>query len=444
MKMKILVIGAGYVGLSMGVILAKSHDVTLLDINEERVALVNKGICPIHEIGMPDLLETAVKTGKLVAITNQERTEKQDVIVICTGTPSRPDGSVDLSQVESAAEFIFSNRDNLFSDYTVVAIKSTIPPGTTTKYILSRIIKEGLSESVAAVFNPEFLREGTAVMDALNPDRIIVGSSTDRGSEIFREMYDACLGDKADNFISMTLESAELCKYASNSFLATKISFSNEIANLAERIPGVELEQVMTGVGADHRISPSMFGAGAGFGGSCLPKDVRGLASYAKSLGVEMPVLDAIQHVNRNRATHIMEMLGEEVGSIKGKKIAILGIAFKPDTDDIRESPGLRVIETLIQEGVDVWAHDPLLDKIKIPEGYERCKFTKDLDDCLTNSDACILMTEWKDYVDLGPVKLTTNMSNKVIIDGRRAFADQTIPEDISYRTIGKPPTQES
>jgi len=409
MKMKILVIGAGYVGLSMGVILAKSHDVTLLDINEERVALVNKGICPIHEIGMPDLLETAVKTGKLVAITNQERTEKQDVIVICTGTPSRPDGSVDLSQVESAAEFIFSNRDNLFSDYTVVAIKSTIPPGTTTKYILSRIIKEGLSESVAAVFNPEFLREGTAVMDALNPDRIIVGSSTDRGSEIFREMYDACLGDKADNFISMTLESAELCKYASNSFLATKISFSNEIANLAERIPGVELEQVMTGVGADHRISPSMFGAGAGFGGS-----------------------------------HIMEMLGEEVGSIKGKKIAILGIAFKPDTDDIRESPGLRVIETLIQEGVDVWAHDPLLDKIKIPEGYERCKFTKDLDDCLTNSDACILMTEWKDYVDLGPVKLTTNMSNKVIIDGRRAFADQTIPEDISYRTIGKPPTQES
>ncbi len=438
--MKILVIGAGYVGLAMGVILAKSHDVTLLEINEERVALVNEGTCPIHEIGMPELLRTAVQKGKLKAVTDKVEDSKQDIIMICTGTPSLSDGSVDLSQIEVAAKYIFSNRDGLFSDYTVIAIKSTVPPGTTKKYILDRIEKEGLSQTVAAVFNPEFLREGTAVMDALNPDRIVVGTSSERGFVMVREMYEECLGNKATNFLSMTPESAELCKYASNSFLATKISFSNEIANLSERIPGVELESVMRGVGADHRISPSMFGAGAGYGGACLPKDVSGLAAFARKLGVEMPVLDAIQEVNRHRAAHIIEMLGEEVGIIKGKKIAVLGIAFKPNTDDIRNSPGLRVIETLLQEGADVIAHDPVLDKINILLDSKEAKFTRNIDDCLDDADACILMTEWKSYVDLGLAKLTKNMNNKVIIDGRRAFANQSIPVDVRYRTIGKPP----
>jgi UDPglucose 6-dehydrogenase len=258
---------------------------------------------------------------------------------------------------------------------------------------------------------------------------------------MFQEMYEDCLGEKADNFLSMTPESAELCKYASNSFLATKVSFSNEIANISERIPGVELESVMRGVGADHRISPSMFGAGAGYGGACLPKDVSGLAAFSRKLGVEMPILDAVQEVNRQRAAHIIKMLEEEIRAIKGKKIAVLGIAFKPNTDDIRNSPSLRVIETLIQEGADVMAHDPLLDMMDIPLDSKKAKFTRSLNECLENADACILMTEWKNYVNLGPVNLTKNMNNKVIIDGRRAFANQTIPGDVSYRTIGKPPT---
>ncbi len=439
--MKILVIGAGYVGLAMGVVFTKSHDVTLLDINAERVSLVNKGICPIHEVGMPDLLKTAVQKGKLKAVTDKDEVGKQDIIMICTGTPSLSDGSVDLSQIEAAAEYTFSNRDSLFSNYTVVAIKSTVPPGTTKKYILDRIEKENLSKSVAAVFNPEFLREGTAIVDALNPDRIVIGTSSKKGFDIFRDMYTDCLGDKAKNFLSMTLESAELCKYASNSFLATKISFANEIANLAERISGVELDNVMKGVGADHRINPLMFGAGAGYGGACLPKDVSGLAAFARELGVDMPVLDAIQEVNKLRATHIIEMLSEEIGLIKGKKIAVLGIAFKPNTDDIRNSPGLRVIDSLILEDAEVWAHDPLLDMMNIPEESKKCHFTFELKDCLVNSEACILMTEWKEYLELGPSKLTATMSNKVLIDGRRTFANQTIPDDVKYRTIGKPPT---
>jgi UDPglucose 6-dehydrogenase len=325
------------------------------------------------------------------------------------------------------------------TDFTAIAIKSTVPPGTTRKYILNRINQEGLEPKTAAVFNPEFLREGSAVMDALNPDRIIVGSNSERAIEMFRQMYLECLGEKAENFISMTIESAELCKYASNSFLATKISFSNEIASLAENIPGVELESVMMGVGADHRISPSMFGAGAGYGGSCLPKDIRGLSAFAKQLGVEMLVLDAVQKVNLDRANHIIEMLTKEIESVKGKKIAVLGLAFKPNTDDVRESPGLRIIKILSKMGADVWAHDPLLEKMNLSEYSNGYNFTTSIDECLQGSEACILMTEWKDYIDLGPEKIVAMMSNKIIIDGRRALVNHSMSDDIKYRTIGKP-----
>ena len=363
----------------------------------------------------------------------------QEIIFICTGTPSLPDGSVDMRQVQSAADYIFSNAKDVFSKYTVIVIKSTVPPGTTRKYILDRIKKEGFSDSVAASFNPEFLREGTAVVDALNPDRIIVGVNTDRGSEMMKNLYQECLGDKASNYLSMSLESAELAKYANNSFLATKISFSNEIANICESIPGVDFDSVMKGVGADHRINPAMFGAGAGYGGSCLPKDVSGLTHFAERLHVDTPILRAIQDVNLQRAEHIVNMLIEEIGELKGKEIGVLGIAFKPDTDDIRNSPGLRVIEVLIKKGAKVTAHDPLLAKINLEKNQYKCKFTDDLADCLQASSGCIIMTEWKDYVDLGLEGLSSMMKGKVIIDGRRAFVKANVPKDVNYRTIGRP-----
>ena len=437
--MRVLVIGAGYVGLSMGVVLAKAHDVTLLDINEERVKQINQAICPIHEVQMPELLKDAIKNGKLRAVTDREKVTDQEIIFICTGTPSLPDGSVDMRQVQSAADYIFSNAKDVFSKYTVIVIKSTVPPGTTRKYILDRIKKEGFSDSVAASFNPEFLREGTAVVDALNPDRIIVGVNTDRGSEMMKNLYQECLGDKASNYLSMSLESAELAKYANNSFLATKISFSNEIANICESVPGVDFDSVMKGVGADHRINPAMFGAGAGYGGSCLPKDVSGLTHFAERLHVDTPILRAIQDVNLQRAEHIVNMLIEEIGELKGKEIGVLGIAFKPDTDDIRNSPGLRVIEVLIKKGAKVTAHDPLLAKINLEKNQYKCKFTDDLADCLQASSGCIIMTEWKDYVDLSLEELSSMMKDKVIIDGRRAFVKANVPKDVNYRTIGRP-----
>ncbi|MHA1864826.1 MAG: nucleotide sugar dehydrogenase, partial [Candidatus Thorarchaeota archaeon] len=311
----------------------------------------------------------------------------------------------------------------------------------TTALVLDKIENGCFKDQLGAFFNPEFLREGTAIHDAKNPDRIIIGASSDRAAGLVQRMYTECLGDKADNIITMSLESGELCKYVSNSFLATKISFANEIANITERIPGADFDDVVKGMSADSRICEKFFGSGVGYGGSCFPKDVSGLIMLAKDdLGVDTHILEAAQRVNAERTERILEILSEHVPDVKGMKIAVLGIAFKPGTDDTRESPALKVIQQLSVLGANVWAHDPLLDEMEIPEEvHSQASFTENVEECLENSEACILMTEWIEYIDLGPEAITATMSNKLLIDGRRAFIRYDIPSGITYRAIGRP-----
>ncbi len=437
--MNVLIIGAGYVGLSMGVVLAKSHDVTLVDIDESKVAMINRKESPIYERDMDDLLADAVSRNKIRAITPAEPIGSQNLVLICVGTPSMEDGSVDLSYVDKATDMVLERIEEILDDYCVIGIKSTVPPGTTRKFVSEKIAKMGYIDRLGVVFNPEFLREGSAIADATNPDRIIIGASDDKASQVLRKLYQDVLGDAASNIITISLESAELCKYVNNAFLATKISFANEIANITERISGADIDEVMTAVGEDSRISPKFFGAGAGYGGSCFPKDVAGLVNFAeKNLGITTHILRAIQLVNSERPARVVNLLLEELPSLKGKKVSVLGLAFKPGTDDTRESPALKIIDLLHEHGANVWAHDPLVREMDLSHLEEKAQLTDNLEECLKDSAACVLVTEWEEYIQRGLTGLTELMQGNLLIDGRRVFTDAEIPEGVSYRAIGQ------
>lgn len=434
---KILILGSGYVGLCTGVVFAKSNKVTLVDVDQRKVDLINQSIPPIHEEGLEEALKRAIDSGNLKAVHASHDMEAQDVVMICVGTPSNPDGTVNLEQISEAINWFISNSSRLVADKCFLIIKSTVPPGTNDKYATSRIQKEGLSGKVLTASMPEFLREGSAIRDTENPDRIVIGAKDEETVKKLIEMHSGCL-TSSPQFVQMTPASAEFCKYVSNCFLATKISFSNEIANLVETVPDADIDQIMEGVGMDKRISPMFFGAGAGFGGSCFPKDTIGLVRFAEvTQKVSMPILSATLQVNEARPARLTEMLQECIGQVSGKKVAVLGLAFKPGTDDTRESPSFKVIQQLHLLGADVYAHDPLSQKMNLQEMAGKAHIVSSVEECLRNADACLLLTAWPEYVAEGLESLTGKMRQKVFIDGRRAFVRHPKPTDLKYRAIG-------
>lgn len=439
--MNVLLIGAGYVGLVTGVVLSNTHKVTLLDVDESKIKMINQGDSPLFEPNLPQLLRLAISEGRLHACLPSEELSMQDMIFICVGTPSSSNGAVDLSSVEQATSMIFDKIDEICGDYCVLGMKSTVPPGTTRRLLLKRVHNNNQSDRIGIVSNPEFLSEGSAVENAQHPDRIIIGTNDNFAAKQTKKMHEECLGVDETVYHHTTLESAELCKYVSNCFLATKISFANEIANLAEHIPGVNFEDVMRGVGMDHRIAPSFFEPGAGFGGSCLPKDLNGLIHYAQNwLTESTPLMRTVWQVNSQRPKRLVDMLLECIGDIRSKKIAILGLAFKPGTDDTRESPSLKIIHHLNELEAEIWVHDPVVRKEDIPKSLlSKINFTMSLEDCMNNSDGCILVTKWEQYLDIGLRGIVKNMRNKTFIDGRRMFSKEEIPDGVTYRSIGMP-----
>ncbi len=437
--MRVMIIGSGYVGLCMGVVLARAHKVTLVDIDKAKVELINRGESPIYEKNIDTYLGTAITEGTLLAKTPESSFESHDVVMIAVGTPSADDGSVNLDYIQNALDWMFSREGELCNeDFCVICMKSTVPPGTTTRMVQDRINENNLGNRMAAVFNPEFLREGNAIQDSLEPDRIVIGSSSNSASHIIRSMYEGCIENETV-YVDLSIESAELCKYASNCFLATKVSFANEIADIAEKIPNADIEDVMYGVGLDNRISPQFFRSGAGYGGSCFPKDTLGLISFAeKTIGVEVPILRAVDEVNKGRPGRLVDLLLDCIPDISGKKIGILGLAFKPDTDDTRDSPSYRVIDLLHCKGADIWIHDPMMTKI-IGSGniVTNANIAKTIDECLKGADGCILITDWSDYKKEKLDNLVSGMKTKIFIDGRRVFAKQPRSNNVIYRTVG-------
>jgi UDPglucose 6-dehydrogenase len=436
--MKIAVVGTGYVGLVTGTCFANAgNDVTCIDIDEEKVKSMKNGQIPIYEPGLEDIFKTGIDSNKLHFTTDLSQGVKgAKVIFLALPTPPNEDGSADLSYILDVA----SNLGSRLTDYCVIVDKSTVPVGTADE-VRSRINKDTKVE-FDVVSNPEFLREGHALEDFQEPDRIVVGTSSPKAREVMQELYSSFVGDK-DNLYFMDERSAEVTKYAANTFLVTKISFINEIANLCE-ILGADIESVRLGIGSDPRIGMKFLNAGIGYGGSCFPKDIAALERIAKDNGSELEIIKAVTQANIKQKRRLSDKLSKHYGdSLDGKIFALWGLAFKPDTDDIREAPSIEIIKDLTAKGASIVAFDPEAQenaKTRIGQN-DKLKFANDMYAALDGADALLITTEWDDFIkaDLGRVK--SLLKEPKIFDGRNIFSlEHMANSGFYYESIGRKP----
>lgn len=432
--MKIAVVGTGYVGLVTGTCLAETgNDVMCVDIDEKKVETLKSGKVPIYEPGLEVLFDRNIKQNRLNFTTNlKEGIEGAKVIFLALPTPPGEDGSADLQYVLNVADSL----GPLLKDYAVIVDKSTVPVGTAEKVF--KHIKANSRVEFDVVSNPEFLREGVAVEDFMKPDRVVVGTESDRAKKIMEDLYSPHVR-QGNPIIFMDVRSAELTKYAANSFLATKISFMNEIANLCEEL-GADVDMVRKGIGTDSRIGKRFLFAGIGYGGSCFPKDVQALVKSSKKVGYDFNILNSVMKVNETQKTRLIQSLLDHFGSdIKGKTIAVWGLAFKPYTDDIREAPALENIKELINLGATVKAYDPeAMDNVKNMFG-DQIEYCNDEYETVKDADALMVMTEWPEFRAPDFQKVSDLMNNKVIFDGRNVFSLNKMKElGFQYISIGR------
>ncbi len=443
MGKRIAVIGTGYVGLVSGACFAYlGHEVIGLDIDEEKIERLKKGEVPIYEPGLDKILASALEAGRIEFTTDYSyAVRNSDFIFIAVGTPSRPDGSADLSYVESAYRSIAENIGS--GDYKVIVNKSTVPVGTgrwAEEFISKLLTERGIEEPEKrfdVVSNPEFLREGKAVEDFMNPDRVVVGADNREVAGMVASLY-----EKLQPAILITdLPTAEMIKYASNAFLATKISFINEIANICERY-GADVTVVARGMGLDHRISPYFLRAGCGFGGSCFPKDVKALIHTGEVAGEDVELLKSVISVNERQKLKPVEKLLKHIPNLEGVKVALWGLAFKPETDDMREAPSIPIVRRLLELGATVRAYDPVavenakrVFREEMEKFGERLQFSADKYEALEGADALILVTEWPEFRDVDFDKL----KGKVVIDGRNLWEPSVMRQFCTYESIGRP-----
>ncbi len=385
------------------------------------------------------MLKEVIKTGKLKAVFGRETAVlNADITFITVGTPSLPDGSADLTFLKATAKEI-GDALKQKQGYHLIVVRSTVPPGTTeniVKPIISEHSKKKVGEDFGLAMSPEFLREGSSMYDIAHPDRVLIGEFDKRSGDNVEELNKELYGDTVP-ILRMSLASAELAKYSSNAFLATKISFINQIANMCERIPGVDVVEIARAMGLDLRIGPEFLRAGAGWGGSCLPKDTKALVALSRKMGYKPKLIEEVIATNAMQAKHMVELAEEELGNLEGKKIAILGLSFKPNTDDIREAASLRIIELLLTKGVKVVAFDPAaMDNVKKVLG-DRISYSNSIYECLENTDSCMLVTEWDEFKKLQPSDFTKLMRNPILIDGRRIYDPEKFSKELKLRAIG-------
>lgn len=432
--MKIAVIGTGYVGLVTGTCFAETgNDVTCVDIDKNKVEKMRNGIVPIYEPHLDVLFERNIKQGRLKFTTElKEAVDDAAIIFLALPTPPGEDGSADLSYILGVADEL----GKIITDYKVIVDKSTVPVGTAEK--VTAAIAKNAKVDFDVVSNPEFLREGFAVDDFLKPDRVVIGTSSDRARKTMEHLYKPYVR-QGNPIIFMDEKSAELTKYAANSFLATKITFMNEIANFCEKV-GADVDMVRIGIGSDTRIGKRFLFPGIGYGGSCFPKDVQALAKSGKEYGYEFSILDSVMRVNEEQKVIIMPKIKAYFNNeLKGKKIALWGLAFKPDTDDIREAPALYIIDELLKLGAEITAYDPeAMDNVKEKYG-DKINFATDRDSALDGADALVIATEWQVFRNPDFSKMASKMSQKVIFDGRNLYDLKEMKElGFYYNSIGR------
>lgn len=432
--MNIAVVGTGYVGLVTGTCFAETgNKVICVDINEEKVNAMKAGKIPIYEPHLDVLFERNIREGRLKFTTNlQEAIEHAQIIFLALPTPPGEDGSADLSYVLKVAD----DLGWIIKDYKVIVDKSTVPVGTAEK------VREAVARKAQVPFdivsNPEFLREGFAVDDFMKPDRVVVGTSSDRARKVMEELYKPFIR-QGNPLIFMDERSAELTKYAANAFLATKISFMNEIANFCEKV-GADVDMVRLGIGTDERIGRRFLFPGIGYGGSCFPKDVQALAKSGVENGYEFRILKSVMKVNDRQKTTLLSPIMEHFGQqLTKKKITIWGLAFKPDTDDIREAPALYMIEHLLEAGADIVAYDPeAMGNVQKQKNYP-IQYTQDQYSLLENADALLICTEWGMFRNPDFELMKKSMKTPVIFDGRNLYdVDKMKEMGWNYYSIGR------
>jgi UDPglucose 6-dehydrogenase len=430
-------IGMGYVGLTSAATFAKHGFKTICTTTtDEKADNLNWGISPFFEPLLDDLVAEVVGEGLLSGSTNNVDTVKiSDITFLCVGTPSMPDGSPDLSQIENASKDIGMGLKHA-EGYRLVVVKSTVPPGTTEEVvlpILERYSGKSVGDDYGLCMSPEFLREGEAVSDSLNPDRIVIGEYDTRSGDFLELVFQ----DYDCPKMRCSIKSAELIKYASNSLLATKISFANEFSRICEKF-GVDVYEVMRGVGMDFRINPRFLNAGVGFGGSCFPKDVNAIVSYASRKGVETPILGSVLYTNELQPKHLFDLIKDKVGSLNGKVIAFLGLSFKPNTEDVRETRALPVIEMLFKEGAKINAYDPkAIDNFKVLTKLP-ISYYDDWRDALKGSDLLVVQSDWEEIKAIKVEDIKELLKSPIVVDGRRTWdPDELISKGIRYYGIG-------
>ena len=440
--MNIAIVGTGYVGLVSGTCFADTGaNVTCIDVDEKKIARLNNGEIPIYEPGLDELVVKNVKAGRLKFSSDLASVlNDQEIVFSAVGTPPDEDGSADLKYVLQVAKTIGENLNR----YLVVVTKSTVPVGTARKVretIQAELDKRGVDISFDVASNPEFLKEGNAIKDFMSPDRVVVGVESEKAKKTLTKLYKPFL---INNFrvIFMDIPSAEMTKYAANSMLATRISFMNDIANLCELV-GADVNMVRQGIGADTRIGRKFLYAGCGYGGSCFPKDVKALIKTADKAGYSMEVLKAVERVNERQKHVLFNKLVKAYGgeeALKGKTIALWGLSFKPETDDMRESTALVIIDSLLKAGCNIRAYDPVaMDECKRRLPDAPITYCRDMYDAVLDADAMLLLTEWKEFRLPTWAVIRKEMIRPLVIDGRNIFDIEELEENgFEYHCIGK------
>lgn len=432
--MKIAVVGTGYVGLVTGTCFAETgNDVTCVDIDKSKVEKLSNGQITIYEPGLEKLFLRNLREERLHFTTSLEEGIKDALIIfLALPTPPGEDGSADLKYILGVADHL----GKILDDYKVIIDKSTVPVGTAEKVRVA--IAKNFQGEFDVVSNPEFLREGVAVDDFMKPDRVVIGTESERARKVLGDLY-APFVRQGNPILFMDERSAELTKYAANSFLATKISFMNEIAQLCERL-GADVDMVRRGIGSDERIGKRFLFPGIGYGGSCFPKDVQALSKSSTDAGYEFKILSAVMDVNERQKLHLMPKVRKYFkNELKGKKFALWGLAFKPNTDDIREAPALYMIDDLVKAGASVSVYDPeAMNNVRNLIG-DKVTYVENQYECLHGADALIIATEWNEFRTPDFLKIVTSLKNKVIFDGRNLFETAAVKElGFYYESIGR------
>lgn len=430
--MKLAVIGTGYVGLVSGVCFAHlGNEVICVDKVNEKIEMLGRGEVPIYEPGLKELIDTNVEAGRLRFSTDlTDAVNKSDIVILAVGTPSLPNGEANLTYIKQAAAEI----GLAINDYKVIVTKSTVPVGTNEKVAAIIAEQTNLPFDIASV--PEFLREGSAIRDTLNPDRIVIGTTSKKAQEWLTQLHTPL----TDNILVTDIRSAEMIKYASNAFLATKISFINEIANICEKV-GADVTKVAEGMGHDNRIGRSFLKAGIGYGGSCFPKDTQALIQIAGHVDYEFKLLKSVVEVNQDQRFNVIRKLENILEDLEGKTIAVWGLAFKPETDDIRDAPAVEIIQTLLQRGARVKAYDPVATaNFSRLISHSRLDYCDSKEEAAANADALCLLTEWSEFSEIPLLELERLLRKPILIDGRNVFSEEELSQtSFIYYSVGRP-----